>query len=251
MLKLYGVPLSQPLRSVAWACLQQRVPFQVVITVPGIAAKSGSRNEAFLAKNPAGTVPLLEEPETGLTLAESPAILAYLADKHGWHDLYPPELTARAKINSFMHWHHTGTRRLAQCFGPHVRADMKTTDEELAKRDEDARRILDLFSRAWLGETETGFVAGSPTPSVADLLAYEEVAQLLPEYVNVGPDVGDFPRVLSWVERMKGVAEYEPAHTVLRELGDLVAPNPTSLPKRLGAATKAGLQAFAKAQESW
>ena len=32
---LHGVPLSQPFRAVAWACLQKRLPFEVKMVVPG------------------------------------------------------------------------------------------------------------------------------------------------------------------------------------------------------------------------
>lgn len=108
MLKLYGVPLSQPFRAVAWALLQKRVPFQVALTVPASThPKIGARSEDFLArKNPLGTIPVIEEPD-GFTLAESPAILAYLAETRGWDDLYPSnDPAARARITAFMHWQH-------------------------------------------------------------------------------------------------------------------------------------------------
>ena len=71
---LHGVPLSQPFRAVAWACLQKRLPFEVKMVVPGSTrAPHGSRSDDFLKLNPAGTVPLLQDDL--VTLAESPAIL--------------------------------------------------------------------------------------------------------------------------------------------------------------------------------
>ena len=47
VLKLHGVPLSQPFRSVAWACLQKRLPFEVALVVPGMSSKMGSKGPAL------------------------------------------------------------------------------------------------------------------------------------------------------------------------------------------------------------
>ena len=55
VLTLHGVPLSQPFRSVAWACLQKRVPFVAQLVVPGSTAKMGSRSASHLEFNPSGT----------------------------------------------------------------------------------------------------------------------------------------------------------------------------------------------------
>ena len=112
--KLWGVPLSQPFRSVAWACLQKRLPFEVKLCVPGSSGKGGSRSDPFLALNPSGTVPLLQDGE--LTLAQSPAIMCYLANRHGWKSLYPADHAKRAGVDSYLHWHHSNTRRLAFLF---------------------------------------------------------------------------------------------------------------------------------------
>jgi glutathione S-transferase len=54
-----------------------------------------------------GIIPALES-SCGAHLTESAAILAFLADKHGWSDLYPTDITQRAKVNEYMHWHHNG-----------------------------------------------------------------------------------------------------------------------------------------------
>ena len=83
--RLYGVPLSQPFRSVAWACLMKRVPFEIEMIIPGSKDKMGgrsaqpknactvpppctflsvffcARSEAYLAKNPLGTIPFVED----------------------------------------------------------------------------------------------------------------------------------------------------------------------------------------------
>ena len=98
-IRLHGVPLSQPFRSVAWAMLQKRVPFDVSIVVPGASKpKNGSRNEAFLKINPTGSIPMLTDTSSGISLFESPAILTYLAERHGWDDLLPRDLALRSRV---------------------------------------------------------------------------------------------------------------------------------------------------------
>mmetsp|Transcript_12869 Transcript_12869/g.35618 ORF Transcript_12869/g.35618 Transcript_12869/m.35618 type:complete len:405 (-) Transcript_12869:105-1319(-) len=91
--RLYGVPLSQPTRSVLWTMLLlQRAPAELCLMVPGLDRKDiGARHESFRSKSKARsvTVPLLEivDPSTlsernGSTIAitESAAILIYLCE---------------------------------------------------------------------------------------------------------------------------------------------------------------------------
>ena len=64
---LYGVPFSQPVRAVMWLMVYKRLPFKMVLINPGSAGEKGSRNVTYLAKNPGGTIPCLEDPVTGYT----------------------------------------------------------------------------------------------------------------------------------------------------------------------------------------
>lgn len=244
-MRLHGVPLSQPFRSVAWACLQKRLPFELVLVVPGSTAKRGSRSEAYLKLNPLGTVPTLED--DGVTIAESGAMLAYLANKHQWSDIYPPEPAARAKVDSFMHWHHAGTRKIAIGYAlPYLRPDLAAAIGEagVAKGKADAVDSLQTLENTWLASEP--FVAASH-PTIADLLAYEEVAQLAPCFFNL-LDLNGYPRIESWLARMSQLPFHEEAHAALASLGDLTVEHETPLVKRIGSATKAGLAALTAAQ---
>ena len=53
-LLLYGVPFSQPVRAVMWLLLYKDTPFEMVLINPGWKGDNGSRNPAYLAKNPGG-----------------------------------------------------------------------------------------------------------------------------------------------------------------------------------------------------
>ena len=81
------------------------------------------------------------------------------------------------------------------------RAMGKKKPEEMAKQHrKTGARALSLLDSMWLGSSS--FVAGRSEPSVADLLIYEEVAQLSPRFANLldlapGGHVG---RVVVWTE---------------------------------------------------
>ena len=246
-LKLYGVPLSQPFRSVAWSLLLRKVPFDIQLTVPGATSKIGSLNETFLdkTKGRTGKVPLLED--ESLAISESPAILIYLCEKNDWKDLYGlPATPRKALIDSYMHWHHTGTRSLAALQKPYLRPELQiqVTDEDREK----ALKVLESLNNGWL-QGDDGFIATADEPTIADLLAYEEIAQ--GQMTGTLEGLDEFRNLSAWVSRMSQLPYHDEVHTPLKVLGNLVGPSETPMPKRLGAATKEGIAALKKAQESY
>src|SRR5579862_7630957 len=62
-----------------------------------------NREAAYLAMNPNGLVPTLEE-EDGFMLWESNTIVRYLAAKHGAGTLEPADLHTRALASKWMDW---------------------------------------------------------------------------------------------------------------------------------------------------
>ena len=173
-LKIHGVPLSQPFRAVVWACLQKRVPFDVHVAVPGSPMKGGTRSDKFLALNPLGTVPVLEDSD--VVVVETPAILSYLSDKLGWYDIYPYNHAQRAAVNAYTHWHHSNTRSLAGLFGPKVRPEAYSSSGEASAKAASALQVIEDY---WLGGGAP-FLCKRPVPSMADLIAYEEVLTVSP-----------------------------------------------------------------------
>lgn len=69
---------------------------------------SRPRPEAYLAINPVGGVPTLEDDD--LVVSESHAILRYLARREGRDDLYPDDLRERAAVDEFLDRFHTAIR---------------------------------------------------------------------------------------------------------------------------------------------
>jgi glutathione S-transferase len=215
---LYGVPFSQPVRAVMWLLLYKRTPFEMVLINPGSKGETGSRNPAYLAKNPGGTIPLIEEPDTGFVLAEAHAILCYLANKHGWDDVYPTDHRQRAKVDWYLHFHHRNVRDASVgLVAPKIRKDLdipEATQQAARRTLTNALRALDT---GWL---EDGRYLTGDRLTLADFAAYVEIGQLRPEFTNVY-DFEPFPNVRRWLDEMRQVDCHDDVHVVLAELGDI------------------------------
>ena len=79
---IYGVPFSQPVRAVLWLMLYKQQKFELSLVNPGSSSEGGSRHPEYLAKFPTGTIPSIEDHDTGFVLSESHAIMSYLCNKH-------------------------------------------------------------------------------------------------------------------------------------------------------------------------
>ena len=91
MLKIWGRTTSSNVQKVMWAVGELGLPHERI----DVGGPFGKNNEpAYLAMNPNGLVPTLEE-DDGFLLWESNSIVRYLAAKHGRGKLEPSDLRAR------------------------------------------------------------------------------------------------------------------------------------------------------------
>ena len=101
-MKLYIHPMSPNARRpriVARLCQSAVEEFTVDL------AKGEGREPGYLAINPNGSVPALDDAETGVKLYESQAICQYLAAKAGRTDLWPADYIGQANIAKWQFWH--------------------------------------------------------------------------------------------------------------------------------------------------
>ena len=223
MLKLYGVPNSQPVRTVVWACLMKGLPFEFIMTSQNKDAKAP---EYLKAVNPRGTIPAIDD--EGTILWESHAILIYLAEKHGWSDLWPDDIVARAEVNQYLHFHHRNTREIviqwSRTLWPSV-FDIKDPDPNWIKRNtfpgmENNAQIVDQalqIIEGMLGVRD--YIAGDH-PTLADIAAYEELGQNQAKYANC-TDFEPYPNIRRWLVDMGKLPMHEEAHEIWRLLGDI------------------------------
>jgi glutathione S-transferase len=236
---LYGVPFSQPVRAVMWLLLYKQMRFDMVLINPGSKGETGSRHPSFLAKNPGGSIPTIEEPGTGFVLGEAHAIMCYLSNQHGWHDLYPTQAKQRAKVDWYLHFHHRNVREASVgLVAPKIRKDLNIPEVIQLAAQATLTRALQALDSHWLAQSR--FLAG-PQLTLADFAAYVEIGQLQPCYTNL-QDFEPFANVRRWLDDMKRVDGHDEVHTVLTELG-AIDREPPSMDK-IRNANKAALGAL-------
>jgi glutathione S-transferase len=99
MIRIWGRNTSVNVQKVMWAIGELNLPHER-IDVGGSFGKN--KEPAYLAINPNGLVPTLEE--DGFFLWESNSIVRYLAAKYGAGGLAPSDLRERARASSWMDW---------------------------------------------------------------------------------------------------------------------------------------------------
>src|ERR1700756_5527649 len=100
MIKIWGRNNSINVQKVMWAVGELKLAHQR-IDVGGAFGKN--KEPAYLAMNPNGLVPTLEE-ENGFLLWESNTVVRYLAAKHKATVLEPADLRTRALAGKWMDW---------------------------------------------------------------------------------------------------------------------------------------------------
>jgi glutathione S-transferase len=161
------------------------------------------RTEAFLALNPNGKVPVLEDGD--LVLWESHAILVYLAGMHPERGLLPGDARGHAEVERWLSW-------LQCCFGPnldlvvHQRVVEKlkghTPDEAVLARGTAAfESMAHMLDRHLAGRA---FLCGGLTIADFALGAVAECAPLC------ALGYGSYPAVAAWLERVTRLPGWVP-----------------------------------------
>lgn len=216
-LKVYGHYASQPARSLLWLLAIKKLPFEFIKVEP---MGGGTRNPEYKAKFPTGLVPAIDD--NGFLLAESSAIMQYLCEKHDWNDFWPlgnstQDIQQRAKLNEYLSHHHHSTRLLTiKCarelfLSLFVKKDVMDGPTRQQVHD-NALKFASEFERKFLKPNL--YIGGSTIPTIADLAAYTEVAQMeqlgLARYENM-------PVLRSWLDRVSNLPEHDNVHqTVLK-----------------------------------
>lgn len=188
--RIYGDSRSGNCLKVKWTADLLSLPYEwaEIDVVAG-----ATRTPSFLALNPAGQVPLVVTPE-GKSLAQSNAIIVYLAERHGrW--LLPDDGFERAKVFEWLFWEQYSHEPYIA-----VRRFQKTY---LGKSDAEIDPKLMERGLAALGRLE-GALRASPflvgeSLTLADisLLAYTRVAH------EGGFDLNAFPSIRAWIARVE------------------------------------------------
>jgi glutathione S-transferase len=163
--------------------------------------KGEHRQPAYLAINPSGQVPTLDDGAFRLT--ESSAILKYLADQKGSR-AYPSDLKQRARINELMDWFNTGLYRdlgygmvYGQTLPNYIHEDATVQRATLARAQANSRRWLGVLDQQLIGNRQS-YLCGDDI-TLADyfgvcIVTLGEVAQL---------KYDAWPNVTRWINTLK------------------------------------------------
>jgi len=97
-LRIYGIARTRAFRAL-WIAQELGLPFE---HIPVEIGQAGARQAEYLAINPNGRLPAIED--DGFVLWESLAITLYLAKKHSTGRLYPATLQGEAKTWQWSLW---------------------------------------------------------------------------------------------------------------------------------------------------
>lgn len=197
MLKVYGMSSSGNCYKVKLLLEQLGTPYvwEEVDIMQGT-----TRTTEFLAKNPNGKVPMLEI-ETGVFLAESNAILHYLAEGTS---LLPNDKLAHAQTLQWMffeQYSHEPYIAVARFICKFLPADHARRAElpRLIEKGNQALRVMEQhFSK------QSFFVAERYTIADIALFAYTHEAEV------GGFDLSKFPSLQRWLERVARQPKFFP-----------------------------------------
>jgi glutathione S-transferase len=164
------------------------------------------RSPDFLALNPNGLVPVLDD--DGFVLTEAAAILRYLAQKVG-SALYPTDLRERARVDEMLSWFEANLYKdlgyqyvYPQIFPHHARASEATTRGTVEWGRDRTRAWLEVLDRHFLARGHA-FLA-SDELTIADYFGLS----ILSLGDLVGWDLDPYPNVRVWRERVRADASW-------------------------------------------
>lgn len=193
-IRLLGFKLSGHSHRVELMLSLLGLPFE--FEAVNLAAKAHKSPE-FLAKNPFGQVPVLEDGD--VTLADSNAILVYLASRYGAGQWLPTDPLGAAEVQR---WLSVAAGLLA--FGPAaarmvVLFKAPLNPDELIARAHGLLKVMDGVLAA------RPFLTGAQ-PTIADVANYS--------YVVTAPEgnvpLADYPAVRAWLARVEALPGFVP-----------------------------------------
>lgn len=208
-LTLYMNPVSTAARPVMLFIAEKNLP----VTEKVVDMMKGEhKSDAYLAINPMGQVPALEDGDFRMT--ESSAILKYLASRFNAPE-YPTNLEERAKVDAAMDWFNTAFYRdfgygllYPQLFPHHKRPSEEAQAATIAWGKEKTKAALAVLDKHILGAND--YVANNRI-SIADYFG----AGLLGAGALIGCTYGDYPNVCRWLGNMKKLASWDRVHEVM------------------------------------
>lgn len=193
-IKLYNFPKSGHAHRIELMLSLLKLPTELVFVD---LAKGEHKQPAFLALNPFGQVPVIDD--NGTVIADSNAILVYLAKKYDNGTWLPEEPEAAARVQR---WLSVAAGPLA--FGP-AAARLVTVFGAALNTDEVIGRAHTLLKVIDAELAKAPFLTGSE-PTIADVANYSYIAHAPEGNVSLEP----YANVRSWLARIEALPGFVP-----------------------------------------
>jgi len=188
VIKIWGRNTSANVQKVMWAVAEIGLPHER-IDIGG--PFGGNREAAYLAMNPNGLVPTLQE-DDGFLLWESNSIVRYLAAKHRAEMLEPANLRIRALAQAWMDWQLSV---LAPAITPAFLGLIRTPPDKrnYAAIDESKKRTTAAITILDAEVAKRAYVAG-------DAFSYGDIpaAVMANRYRQIAPERPPLPNFERW-----------------------------------------------------
>lgn len=188
-IKLYHFPLSGHAHRVQLMLSLLELPVEVNFVD---LAKGAHKQADFLAINPFGQVPVIDD--NGVVLADSNAILVYLANKYGEGRWLPTDPVGAARVQRWLSVEagplHAGpaTARLITVFGASHNA------EDVIARSHNLLKVIDQEL------SNSAYLVGD-TPTIADIAGYSYIAHAPEGNVSLQ----DYAHVRAWLAQIEAL----------------------------------------------
>lgn len=187
---LHGFPLSGHSHRISLFLALLGLPHETIrVDLPNRAQKQPE----FLAMNPFGQVPVIDD--DGTVVADSNAILVYLATRYGEEHWLPRDPVTAAEVQ---HWLSVASGPVfnGPCAARLVTVFNAPLDHARAKATADA-----LFAVMEPHLATRRFLAGTDTPTVADVSCYGYIAHAPEGGVSLAP----YPHIRAWLGRIEAL----------------------------------------------
>ncbi|MGH6674157.1 MAG: glutathione S-transferase family protein [Xanthobacteraceae bacterium] len=186
-LRIYGIARTRAFRAL-WVAGELALAYE---HLPIEIGESGARAPEFLAINPNGRLPFIDD--DGFVLFESLAITLYLAKKHSLGRLYPAVLQDEAKVWQWSFWAISEVDRGVNIWSLHA-VRLPPVERDAAKREEALRVIAAPFKILDAAVAKQPYLLGNQF-TVADL----NVAAVISRAIEM--DLSAVPHLKAWLTR--------------------------------------------------
>lgn len=193
-IKLYQHPISGHCHRVQLFLSLVGLPMELIHV--DLMAKA-QKSPEFLAMNPFGQVPVIQDGE--VTLADANAILVYLAGRYAPNTWLPHDPVNAAQVQR---WLSVAAGLLV--FGP-AAARFAVLFKAPINADDAIARANTLFALMDKTLQATPFLVGS-TPTLADIANYSYIAHAPEGNVSLAP----YPHLCAWLKRIEALPGFIP-----------------------------------------